>query len=95
MYVRGGFHLTLPYLIIPKRYVCTPQGNAFLRNIAHTSEWIKQSEFQSIHVLYDDAAKHYEYFGKDAIEEETVNGHGPEVQETETGRRKEEKEGGK
>eukprot|EP00965_Chrysotila_dentata_P102885 3396931-Pleurochrysis_carterae.AAC.1 len=77
-------------------YVCTPQGNTFLKNIKHTSEFIKQSEYGLIHVLYDDDAKHYEYFGREASEEEAVEGHGTtrereaEEQETETRFREEE-----
>eukprot|EP00965_Chrysotila_dentata_P045453 1509994-Pleurochrysis_carterae.AAC.1 len=82
-------------------YVCTPQGNTFLRNIKHTSELIKQSEYGSIHVLYDDAAKHYEHFGSDTMEEntggeqETMGEREAVMYETETGRRKEEEEGEK
>eukprot|EP00965_Chrysotila_dentata_P060775 2014092-Pleurochrysis_carterae.AAC.2 len=75
-------------------YVCTPQGSTHLRNVAHTSEMIKQSEFESIHILYDDVAKHYGYFGKNAIGEDIAEGLGLEVQEMETGKREEVREGG-
>eukprot|EP00965_Chrysotila_dentata_P000241 7365-Pleurochrysis_carterae.AAC.1 len=76
-------------------YVCTPQGDTFLKNIAHTLEWLEQSESATIHVLYDETAKHYKYFGKDNMEQETMDTHGPQAQGTETGKRKEEKEEGK
>eukprot|EP00965_Chrysotila_dentata_P128107 4236072-Pleurochrysis_carterae.AAC.2 len=52
-------------------YVCTPQGDALLKNITHTTEWLKQNEFATIHILYDDVAKHYEYFGNNDIAEDT------------------------
>eukprot|EP00965_Chrysotila_dentata_P212875 6187301-Pleurochrysis_carterae.AAC.1 len=76
-------------------YVCTPQGSTYLRNVEHTSELIKQSEFESIHVLYDDVPKHYEHFGRNAIGEDIVDGPGLEEQEMETGKRKEVMEGEK
>eukprot|EP00965_Chrysotila_dentata_P181417 5987907-Pleurochrysis_carterae.AAC.1 len=74
-------------------YVCTPQGGTYLRNVAHTMEFIKQSEFESIHVLYDAIAKHYEYFANNAAGEDIEDGPGPEVQTAETGTCKEVREG--
>eukprot|EP00965_Chrysotila_dentata_P031246 1039979-Pleurochrysis_carterae.AAC.1 len=65
-------------------YVCTPHGNTYLRNVAHTLELIKQSEFESIHVLYDAVAKHHEYFANNAAGEGIADEPGPEVQTAET-----------
>eukprot|EP00965_Chrysotila_dentata_P109954 3633179-Pleurochrysis_carterae.AAC.1 len=78
-------------------YICTPQGKTFLKSVAHTTEMLRQREFESIHLLYDDAAEHYEYFGKDNTEVATTKEHIPtgereaETQEAETGRWEEEK----
>eukprot|EP00965_Chrysotila_dentata_P007576 246714-Pleurochrysis_carterae.AAC.1 len=73
-------------------YVCTPHGGTYLRNVTHTMELIKQSEFESIHVLYDAVTKHYEYFANDAAGEDNEVGSGPEVQTAETGKCKEVRE---
>eukprot|EP00965_Chrysotila_dentata_P194812 6176598-Pleurochrysis_carterae.AAC.3 len=74
-------------------YLCTPQGSTYLKNIAHTSELLRQSDFDSIHLLYDEAAKHYEYFGNNATAEEITDGTGSEAQDMETGEQKEVEEG--
>eukprot|EP00965_Chrysotila_dentata_P201055 6180354-Pleurochrysis_carterae.AAC.1 len=82
-------------------YVCTPRGSTYLQNVAQASELIKQSEFESIHVLYDDVAKHYEYFGRNTRGEDVGEGPGWGVREKEkdkgmeTGKRKEVTEGEK
>eukprot|EP00965_Chrysotila_dentata_P056893 1887752-Pleurochrysis_carterae.AAC.1 len=34
-------------------YVCTPQGQVFLKNIAQMENMIQQSQYKSIHLLYD------------------------------------------
>eukprot|EP00965_Chrysotila_dentata_P025770 855846-Pleurochrysis_carterae.AAC.1 len=70
-------------------YVCTPHGNTYLRNVTHTLELIKESEFESIHVLYDDVAKHYEYFGKNIVGEDTEEESEPEAQSADIGKYKE------
>eukprot|EP00965_Chrysotila_dentata_P138696 4587858-Pleurochrysis_carterae.AAC.1 len=70
-------------------YVCTPHGGTYLRSVAQAHELLKQSEFESIHVLYDAAAKHYEYFAKDATREDSTDGPGLRAQTAETGKRKE------
>eukprot|EP00965_Chrysotila_dentata_P090606 2990784-Pleurochrysis_carterae.AAC.1 len=75
-------------------YVCTPQGNAFLKNVSQTREWIRQSESASIHILYDDVAKHYEYFGEATTSEDTVEEPEPKTREIENGKRKEDTERG-
>eukprot|EP00965_Chrysotila_dentata_P030499 1015153-Pleurochrysis_carterae.AAC.2 len=49
---------------------------------------MKQSEFESIHVLYDDVAKHYEHFANHAAGEEIADGPGPDVQTAETSKYK-------
>eukprot|EP00965_Chrysotila_dentata_P183111 6046793-Pleurochrysis_carterae.AAC.1 len=51
-------------------YMCTPLGQTFLRNVAHASVMIKQSEYASVHILYDDAMIYYEYFGDENGEED-------------------------
>eukprot|EP00965_Chrysotila_dentata_P022065 730806-Pleurochrysis_carterae.AAC.1 len=53
---------------------------------------MKQSEFESIHVLYDDAAKHYEYFARHTIAEDTRDRLGMEVQDAERGKEVAERE---
>eukprot|EP00965_Chrysotila_dentata_P237656 6202042-Pleurochrysis_carterae.AAC.3 len=45
-------------------YVCSPQGQAFLMNVAQTEDILIQSQYKSIHLLYDHIAKHYEYFDR-------------------------------
>eukprot|EP00965_Chrysotila_dentata_P171287 5652822-Pleurochrysis_carterae.AAC.1 len=73
-------------------YVCTPHGGTYLMNVTDTLELIKQSEVGSIHVLYDAAAKHYEYFAKNAAGEGTEDETGMEMQKRETGKCKEVRE---
>eukprot|EP00965_Chrysotila_dentata_P087108 2875895-Pleurochrysis_carterae.AAC.1 len=75
-------------------YVCTPQGNAFLKNIIHTREWLRQSESASVHILYDDVAKHYEYFGKETTAEDTVEKLQPKEREIKTCKKTEDTETG-
>eukprot|EP00965_Chrysotila_dentata_P114799 3794293-Pleurochrysis_carterae.AAC.1 len=74
-------------------YVCTPHGGTYLRDVAQTRELINQSEFDSIHVLYDAVAKHYEYFANNTAGEDSMDGPGPEVRNAETGKGKEIREG--
>eukprot|EP00965_Chrysotila_dentata_P169136 5584891-Pleurochrysis_carterae.AAC.1 len=74
-------------------YVCTPHGSTYLRNVGQTLELIRQSEFESIHVLYDAVAKHYEYFANNDAGEGIADGPGSEVQTSETGKRKDVREG--
>eukprot|EP00965_Chrysotila_dentata_P135424 4477582-Pleurochrysis_carterae.AAC.1 len=55
-------------------------------NVADTLELIRQSESGSVHVLYDAAAKHYEYFAKNDATEDIRDENGPEMQTAEMGR---------
>eukprot|EP00965_Chrysotila_dentata_P030291 1008228-Pleurochrysis_carterae.AAC.1 len=46
-------------------YICTPQGRVHLTNIAQATNIIREDTHNTIHLLYDHLAMHYEYFGVD------------------------------
>eukprot|EP00965_Chrysotila_dentata_P035169 1170059-Pleurochrysis_carterae.AAC.1 len=49
-------------------YVCTPQGQTYVKDVTQAAALIQQSEYDTIHIIYDDTIKHYEYFDKEVGE---------------------------
>eukprot|EP00965_Chrysotila_dentata_P179370 5923820-Pleurochrysis_carterae.AAC.1 len=50
-------------------YLCTPGGQTFIKNVTDTAIMIQQSEYETVHILYDDLRKHYEYFARETSSE--------------------------
>eukprot|EP00965_Chrysotila_dentata_P066225 2191715-Pleurochrysis_carterae.AAC.1 len=88
----GTEHQALAMIFIRSILYSGIEGKIFLKSVAHTSEMLRQSKFESIHLLYDDEAKHSEFFGRDKTEETTTEEYRPagnrevEVQKTEAER---------
>eukprot|EP00965_Chrysotila_dentata_P009900 322946-Pleurochrysis_carterae.AAC.1 len=50
----------------------TPSSSDDPQDVTQAAALIQQSDYDTIHVLYDDVMKHYEYFDKDVREKETM-----------------------
>eukprot|EP00965_Chrysotila_dentata_P210304 6185814-Pleurochrysis_carterae.AAC.4 len=46
-------------------YICTTRWRMHLTNVAHAVGILRDEEHNTIHLLYDYAASHYEYFSRD------------------------------
>eukprot|EP00965_Chrysotila_dentata_P236770 6201522-Pleurochrysis_carterae.AAC.1 len=46
-------------------YICTPQGRMHLTNVAQAVGMLRGDVHTTIHLLYDYAVRHYEYFSRD------------------------------
>eukprot|EP00965_Chrysotila_dentata_P094346 3118977-Pleurochrysis_carterae.AAC.1 len=53
-------------------YVCTPQGQTYIKDVTQAAALMQQSVHETIHVLYDDTMEHYEYFDKEVGERGTT-----------------------
>eukprot|EP00965_Chrysotila_dentata_P143367 4737129-Pleurochrysis_carterae.AAC.1 len=45
-------------------YLCTPHGRVHLTNVAQAAGILRGYVHNTVHLLYDHAAKHYEYFSR-------------------------------